>query len=208
MKEDVLEQVVEDYLQLKGYFTRHNLKFKPNSKHDDFSKTKDSVASDIDVIGIHPTKTGPEKVWVVSCKSWQSGFNPESKLKELNKVTGETSGKEFWKHFREIWSPKWVEAFQDAIFSATGQKQFKYSIAVSRITGKLSPSEASDLWMSDPTISSNLQGSSLEFLTMENMWLSIVEEVSTTPANSEIGRLAQLLKVAGMVKSAEIEKTT
>ena len=29
MKEDILEQVVEDYLQLCGYFTRHHLRFRP-----------------------------------------------------------------------------------------------------------------------------------------------------------------------------------
>src|SRR6266516_2333330 len=29
MKEDVLEQVAEDYLQMRDYFTRHNLRFKP-----------------------------------------------------------------------------------------------------------------------------------------------------------------------------------
>ena len=30
MKEDILEQLVDDYLQTEGYFTRHNLKFKPD----------------------------------------------------------------------------------------------------------------------------------------------------------------------------------
>ena len=33
MKEDVLEQVVEDYLQSRGYFTRHNVRFKPAPDH-------------------------------------------------------------------------------------------------------------------------------------------------------------------------------
>ncbi len=31
MKEDVLEQIVDDYLQLNGYFTVHNVRFKPSS---------------------------------------------------------------------------------------------------------------------------------------------------------------------------------
>jgi hypothetical protein len=29
VKKDVLEQIVDDYLQLKGYFTTHNVRFGP-----------------------------------------------------------------------------------------------------------------------------------------------------------------------------------
>jgi hypothetical protein len=29
VKEDVLEQVVDDYLKFKGYFTTHNVAFRP-----------------------------------------------------------------------------------------------------------------------------------------------------------------------------------
>ena len=29
MKEDVLEQIVDDYLQMQGYFTTHNVRFNP-----------------------------------------------------------------------------------------------------------------------------------------------------------------------------------
>src|SRR4051794_6055007 len=47
MKEDVLEQVVEDYLQLCGYFTRHNLRFKPGRDAPGFVSSQDSVPSDI-----------------------------------------------------------------------------------------------------------------------------------------------------------------
>jgi len=31
MKEDVLEQVVDDYLKFKGYFTTHNVRFGPRA---------------------------------------------------------------------------------------------------------------------------------------------------------------------------------
>jgi hypothetical protein len=37
---------------------------------------KDAVASDIDVLAIHPRLEGPEKVIAVSCESWQESFNP------------------------------------------------------------------------------------------------------------------------------------
>jgi hypothetical protein len=75
-KEDILEQIVEEYLIHEGYFVRHNVKFLPNKSHPNFDLRKDSNHSDIDVIGIHPLKTGFERVMVVSCKSWQNGFNP------------------------------------------------------------------------------------------------------------------------------------
>jgi len=29
MKEDVLEQIVDDYPQMQGYFTAHNVRFNP-----------------------------------------------------------------------------------------------------------------------------------------------------------------------------------
>ena len=35
-KEDILEQIVEEYLVHKGYFVQHNLKFLPRKDHPDF----------------------------------------------------------------------------------------------------------------------------------------------------------------------------
>ena len=58
MKEDVLEQVVEDYLQSRGYFTRHNLRFRPSASHGDYVSNKDSVRSDVDVVGAPPDDPG------------------------------------------------------------------------------------------------------------------------------------------------------
>ena len=83
MKEDILEQLVDDYLQAKGYFTRHNIKFKPRPDHPDFVTKDDSNHSDIDVIGYHPRLLGPARVVAVSCKSWQGGFNVEAGLRDI-----------------------------------------------------------------------------------------------------------------------------
>jgi hypothetical protein len=55
-----------------------------------------------------------------------------------------------------------------------------------------------DAWASDPTIKANLHGLSFSFLTLRDMWATMLDEVTTTPAVSEIGRLAQLLKAAGL----------
>ena len=53
-KEDILEQLVEEYLLHEGYFVRHNIKFLPRRDHPDFISKQDSNHSDIDVIGYHP----------------------------------------------------------------------------------------------------------------------------------------------------------
>ncbi len=53
-------------------------------------------------------------------------------------------------------------------------------------------------WNDDPTIQTNLPGCSVGFLTLEEMWTTLLAELRRTPAASEVGRLAQLLKAAGL----------
>ena len=57
---------------MQGYFTTHSVRFNPPKDKDYVSQT-DPVPSDIDVAGLHPRRTGTERV-IVSCKSWQGGF--------------------------------------------------------------------------------------------------------------------------------------
>lgn len=83
MKEDVLEQVVDDYLRLTGYFTRANIRYKPRAEHPEYTAQQDSVASDIDVLGVNPLASGAGRVWAVSCKSWQGGMAPVKVLADL-----------------------------------------------------------------------------------------------------------------------------
>jgi hypothetical protein len=191
MKEDVLEQIVDDYLKFKGYFTIHNVGFRPRGDHPDYVAALDSVRSDVDVVGYHPQKHGVERVIVVSCKAWQAGFDATAKLLEMR---GEKPNpkRETWRHFRELWNPKWSEAFRSTIAELTGERDFSYRIAVTRLRGN------ADAWGGDPTIRTNLRGCSVGFLTLEQMWGAMLKELTTTPAASEIGRLAQLLKAAGL----------
>jgi hypothetical protein len=193
MKEDVLEQIVDDYLQFKGYFTTHNLRFRPNPNHPDYIGDLDRVPSDVDVVGYQPRQTGLDRVIVVTCKSWQTGFNTSRKLAELR---GEATNpkRPTWQHFRELWIPKWSQAFREAIAELTGTSTFTYRIAVTRLVGTGDPGE----WELDETIRSNLPGCSFGFLTLDEMWATMLAELSRTPAASEIGRLAQLLKAAGL----------
>ena len=115
MKEDVLEQIVDDYLQMQGYFTTHNVRFNP-PKDEHYVTRDDSVPSDIDVVGLHHRRTGVDRVMVVSCKSWQSGSAATMIPAQLR---GEAKNP---KHraelqFRELWIPRWVAG------SGTGSKR-------------------------------------------------------------------------------------
>ena len=111
-KEDILEQIVEEYLIQKGYFVQHNIKFRPRKDHLEFDSKTDSNYSDIDVIGIHPRLSNPQRVMVVSCKSWQAGFNPQYQIDAIRegRILG---GRPAWKIFRELTVSKWSEAFVD-----------------------------------------------------------------------------------------------
>jgi hypothetical protein len=197
VKEDVLEQVVDDYLKFKGYFTSHNVRFKPDPEHPEFVKDQDSVPSDVDVVGVDPQRTDLDRVIVVSCKSYQPGFDATSVLARLR---GELANpkRETWRGFRELWIPKWSEAFREKIAEITGASVFSYRIAVTRLRGD------PEAWVDDETITANLQGCSFGFLTLPEMWETMLNELTTTPAASEIGRLAQLLRAAGLTAATEV----
>jgi hypothetical protein len=196
MKEDVLEQIVDDYLQMQGYFTTHNVRFNP-PKDQYFVSQADSVPSDIDVVGLHPGRTGPDRVMVVSCKSWQGGFRAGHILAQLR---GEAKNPKRPRElqFRELWMPRWAHGFRNKIEAITGQREFTYCLAVTRLIGDASA------WPDDPTIRECLGGNPFRFLTLEDMWALVLGKVTTTPAASEMGRLAQLLKAAGLTAQTPI----
>ncbi len=191
MKEDVLEQIVDDYLKFRGYFTVHNVSFRPHEAHPDYEAEKDRVPSDVDVIGFHPRLSGGERVHVVSCKSWQTGFDADSWLRLLREK--KKVGRRFaWQFFRELWIPKWSAALREKVVDLTGETEFMYSIAVTDLRGD------ARAWSEDPQIAANLPGSSFGFLPLSKIWAELLAELTMRPAASEIGRLAQLLKAAGL----------
>lgn len=189
MKEDVFEQLVDDYLQFKGYFTRHNIKFRPSNKHRDYDKRSDSNFSDIDVIGMNPTVRGVNRVWVVSCKSWQGGFNPTSKISDFENGK-QAGGREAWKAFREITSPKWAESFIDKVESITGTRKFIYFTAVIYLRG-----EKSD-WESYMPFQKMMNSNPVRILSFEEILDELYPTIDTTIASSEIGRVLQLIKAS------------
>ncbi len=190
MKEDILEQITADYLNLKGYFVLTNTKYRPSSTDPEWSSKRDAVYSDIDVIGFHPLKLPPHKVIAVSCKSWQEGFWVEFELKAI--AAGKiVSGRERWKTFRELASPKWGRAFRNKIYELTRQTKFEHWIVCTKFGD---PSKEGD-WVHNPDFHKDLTPY-LRIVSLEDIFKETMERTTTTPANSELGRLIQLLKVA------------
>jgi hypothetical protein len=190
-KEDILEQLVEEFLTHRGYFVRHNLKFLPSKEHPDWVRNQDSNHSDIDVIGYNPLLKGADRVWVVSCKSWQIGFNPKTKITEIEhgKVS---SGRQAWKSFRVLASPKWSEGFISAVQRATGQKTFTYVTAVTKLTGDAT------IWETHQPFVDAMGGNPIKVITLQQMLEEVYGQLSHTLAGTEIGRMLQLVRAAGI----------
>lgn len=188
-KEDILEQLVEEYLLHDGYFVCHNLKFLPRRDHPDFVSNQDSNHSDIDVIGFHPKRLGVDRVKLVSCKSWQDGFNASKEVKNIleRRVV---RGREALKGFRELVIQKWSEEFISAVESATGQREFTYITAVTKLFG------SKDQWESNPMFINSLAGNRIRILDLREILDSISPGLGTTLAGTEVGRMLQLFKAA------------
>lgn len=199
MKEDILEQLVDEYLQHQGYFTRHNIKFRPDAAHAEYDSQQDSSSSDIDVIGIHPNLHGPERVMVVTCKSWQGGFRPQYWVTaiEQNKTV---NGRDAWRAFREISNDKWAQCFVQKVREISGAQEFTYVTAVTTIKGDRAPWE-----MCEPFIH-RLENNKIKLLTLEDMLSRLYPTITTTQASSTIGRVLQLMKASGWMRDKNAEE--
>lgn len=192
MKEDILEQLVDDYLKFNGYFTIHNVKFQPAETDPDYVKRDDCVASDVDVVGFHPKLSGADRVWVVSCKSWQLGFDPRDRIEAIEKEK-KREGREAWRGFRELVKPKWANALVAKIEQLTGSTQFTYVTAVT----KLIRNANATIWEEHEGFKKCLQGNPLKILTLQKMLSDLYGKTKNTPASSEVGRLLQVMKASG-----------
>lgn len=190
-KEDILEQLVEEYLIHKGYFVKHNVKFKPSPDHPDFISNQDSNHSDIDVLAYNPKLNGPDRVLAVSCKSWQAGFNPIQKIREIEN-NNIVSGRPAWKGFRELVVPKWSEAFIETVYDSTGETQFTYVTAVTKLIGEAS------IWEQYDPFQTALSGNPVKVLTLGEMLKHVYGALNTTMAGTELGRTLQLFRAAGI----------
>lgn len=191
MKEDILEQLVDEYLMHKGYFTMHNVKFKPSVNDPEFDRQLDSVASDIDVIGFHPSKQSFERVIVVSCKSWQGGFDARATLDRIDNEK-KSGGRYEWQKYRELCRPKWSRAFLAAVEGATGTRQFTYWTAVTKVTNR----ESCKAWETRSSFREALGGNPIRVVPFADLLDDVWDQLATTPAATELGRMIQLMKAS------------
>jgi hypothetical protein len=162
------------------------------SERPDFVKNEDSNHSDIDVIGSHPRKIGADRVVVVSCKNWQSGFNPARVVANIN--NGKIgSGSLAWKSFRELVIPKWSEAYIKAVEDATKEREFVYVTAVTNVCGDRAP------WEQNQVFSKAIGGNPIRLLDLQQMLNKISPTLTKTIAGTEVGRMLQLFKAADML---------
>ena len=189
MKEDILEQLVDDYLKSQGYFTTHNIKFKPDPRHKDYVSNQDSVPSDIDILAVHPNKRGADKVVAVTCKSWQTGINPSALIKAIE-TNAKLGGRIAWKSFRELKEPKWSAAYCQKIEEMTGSKKFTYWTAVTKVVGDPS------VWENHKAFQAKLNGNKIAVKTVRQLLDEMHPLIGTTVEPSQVGRLLQVIKAS------------
>lgn len=190
MKEDILEQLADDYLKFCGFFTVHNVKFQPAKNSPDFVQKDDAVPSDIDVVGFHPIRQGADRTWVVSCKSWGAGFDPRKRI-ELIEKKKRIAGRPAWKSFRELVEKKWADGLITEVYRLTGSEQFTYVTAVTRLKGDES------VWRNYAPFQANLRGNPIRVLTLQEMLGDLYRKTGTAIASSQVGRLLQVIKASG-----------
>lgn len=191
MKEDILEQITEDWLLGKGYFVQSNVKFKPCPSHPDFVASDDRVNSDIDVLAINPLLKGPDRVIAVSCKSWQDGFSIGPEIKAY--ATGaKRHGRAAWKSMRELVVPKWGEALCSRVKELTGSTVFTHLLVATKVRG-----DHSD-WEQHTPFQRNIGGNPARIVQLVDLVADIESRSTTTLASTQAGRLVQVLNAAGV----------
>ena len=193
MKKDILEQIVEDYLRYKGYFTIANVKYRPNASDPGYRKKSDCVYSDIDIIGINPKDRSPNGIMAVSCKSWQRGFRPEWEIENIYE-NKRVFGRESKLRYRELAIEKWALAYRRKIKELTGRTTFTYAIAVTAVNGNIYSCIGNYDFKKILT-------PHLKIIALKDIFHEINSEISTTPASSAVGRLIQVLKSAKCIPS-------
>ena len=179
MTNDILETITEDYFRELGYFTQHNIPYKPKGI---------DVHSDIDVLAVDP-KTS--EVAVISCKSWQ--VNITEMLATLssnpNKVI---RGGTYTKRFREIADINSSLAIKEKIFELTGKNIFTFYLVVGSYKGDREEFENFSLFKE------NLPNCKIELITFKDIIeYFLAKEKTTTPSHSELYRIIQLMKASG-----------
>ena len=213
MKEDILEQIAEDFYSKKvGCFTKHNIKFRPSEKEPTYIAKHDSVHSDIDLIIVDTRERN--KIITVSCKSWQGGFNVlkyKNMLEDaLNKQPSKTTGKrDDWCAFRELCIHRWTNSFLKILRNElnVGDSQeieLEYVILCTKIT-KGSLKHKSDFQNSEAIkkyFKQKKVNLKLKVITIDEMIAGILkimnEKITPYVENTHLSRTLQLMVASGM----------
>jgi hypothetical protein len=135
-------------------------------------------------------RTGTDRVWVVSCKSWQIGFDPKDRIRAIE--TGAIrEGRDAWRSFRELAKGKWARALLAKIELLTGSKEFLYVTAVTKLVG------SAKAWEENDKFRELLNGNPIKILTLQEILVDLYGKTSTSVASSEVGRLLQIIKASG-----------
>jgi hypothetical protein len=209
MKEDILEQIVEDWqLSQKGCFVKHNIKFRPNINSKDYISSKDSVHSDIDILSININYdiNDYKRVSVFNCKSWQKGFNVkyfyENLMNDAIVTYNLIHGHKSFKYFREFVIDKWREAFINAIFEETNCKKFTYYVVCTKITNN--KNNEKELFENSELIKNLFFGNGAEInikiITLAELLYDYKHRINKKVTNyteaTEVGRLLQLIEAS------------
>lgn len=195
MVEDVLEQVVDDWLRRRDYFTRTNVRYGPAKDHPNYSSRHHNQQSDLDVLAVKPTDRTARGVYAISCKAMQEGFSPNRWLSAVERQGKYKGRDDAWKHLRELFDPDWAGALGQRVRQLTGRTRFTYVLAVTCLDK--GGSKDTTVWREHPIISRNLHGPT-EVWTFGEMFADLVEDVKQTIEPSHVGRLAQLLRASGL----------
>ena len=203
MKEDILEQIFEDWLLSKNSsFTKNNVKFRPDDTSLEYNSKTDSSYSDIDILGIHLKNKGSNRVSVGNCKSWQAGFDPKVWHRNLIKDSErKRTNRENWKYFRELVNPKWSKAFRKKIYEETQSYDFTYYLVVTKLKGK-DALVAKNKFENETKFLNNLKQDSkskvkIIIITFEEIFKEYFSRTNKqTLASTTLGRLLQVMKAS------------
>jgi hypothetical protein len=207
MKNDILEQLVEDYyVSDEGWFVKHNVKYRPYKKSSKNNSKQNSSFSDIDIMAINGTVKGtkPDRVHVISCKSWQDGFGINDWFEVL--TGGKTKkGKADCKTFKELIIDEWIDSFLNKIEQETGQRNFTYKIAVTKIKEKGDEkNKIEDCAIIKNKFKQKESNIKIEFLTLDKIIETMKERIKKKETKStettDTGRILQLFQAAKILE--------
>ena len=140
MAVDLFEEIVRGAFQAARYLTTENVPYKlnPNAKGIRSGRWRADAVSDIDLIAMHPRRSGKAKVLAISCKGGGEPLVIERDLARLSAGNPNQSvaGSCAATGFRELTDPDWAIAFRQAVHAVTGAAEFTHVLAVKKACGE------------------------------------------------------------------------